>query len=114
MNRSLLLFALSVALSEPAFAATDDELQKALVGTWGDSADCTTGILVFNSDGSFSSRSGSDATDREDGTYKISGGHLMGSTSDREMPDVTIVYDGTSLYFQNEGGSKDQLFRCAK
>ena len=77
-EQALLLFALSIALSGPAFAATDDELQKALVGTWGDSADCTTGILVFNSDGSFSSGSGSDPGDVQRGTYTVSGGKLNG------------------------------------
>lgn len=114
MKTLLSVIAATLALTAPALAATDEELQKVLVGTWGDQTDCLTGVLVFNSDGSFSSRNGSDPTDRQDGTYTIKDGKLNGKTSDHDMPEVTLVLEGTDLFFENANGGKEQLFRCAK
>ena len=113
MKTLLSVFALSFALAVPALAATDDELKQVLIGTWGDQEDCLSGVLVFNADGSFSSRNGSDPTDRQDGTYTIKDGKLNGTASDHEMPEVTLIYEDGNLFFQREGGDKDQLHRCA-
>jgi hypothetical protein len=114
MNRLFLLAALATAFGSPAFAATDDELKKAIVGSWGDAADCSTGVLVFTADGSFASSSGTDPGDAERGTYTLVGGKLNGSAGEHVMPEVTVIFDGPDLYFQNEGGSKDRLYPCKK
>jgi len=112
MLRPLVLFTAVLALAAPALAASDDDLRKAIVGTWGDQADCGGSLLVFNADGTFVQVSGADHSQRANGTYTIANGHLSGTADGQAMPDTALAYDGTHLAFQNEDGSSDAMNPC--
>jgi hypothetical protein len=101
-----------VVLAAPAFAASDDDLRKAIVGTWSDQADCNGAILVFNADGTFMQASADDHSKRSSGTYTIANGRLSGTADGEAMPDTPLSYDGTHLAFQNDDGSSDPMNPC--
>jgi hypothetical protein len=102
----------AIAVAAPAFAASDDDLRKAIVGTWSNAADCSGPLLVFNADGTFVQVSADDRTDRTNGTYTIANGRLSGSSEGNDMPSTGLTYDGTHLAFQYEDGTSDPMNPC--
>jgi hypothetical protein len=98
-----------------ALAVTDAELKTKIVGTWGSEATCAEGVMVFNADGTFLSRStgGAGAADELQGSYEISGGKLNGKAEDHEMPELTVSFDAETLVMAS-GGHVDRLVRCPK
>ncbi len=112
MLRPLVVFAAVMAIAAPAFAASDDDLRKLIVGTWSDRADCTGAVLVFNADGTFLQVSSVDRSQRLNGTYAINNGHLSGTAGGTPMPDTALIFDGTHLAFQNGDGSTDAMNPC--
>lgn len=111
MLRSLLVLAALTAVAAPAFAASDDDLRKAIIGTWGNTPACDDQELVFRADGTFTMHSASDPND-EQGTYQISGGHLTGSSGGNAMPDMVVQYDGKTLAFQDPSGDSEPVNPC--
>lgn len=115
MKKLLVLLGIATALSAPALASTDDELKQALIGTWGDSEDCKDGILVFNSDGTFTSGSASEPADVQKGTYTLIGGKLNGEAGGTTMPEVTVTVESGKLTFNgSEPDQKQELVPCPK
>jgi hypothetical protein len=115
MKKLLVLFGVAAGLAAPALAATDDELKQALIGTWGDSGDCKDGILVFNSDGTFTSGSADDPADVQKGTYTLIGGKLNGKADGDPMPEVTVTVEDGKLTFNGSGPDEKQvLVPCSK
>src|SRR6185503_20953867 len=110
MRAALPALAFVLATGATAFAITDAELKTKIVGSWGDTAACTEGALVFKADGSFASRD-KDPTNQLIGTYEISGGKLNGKAEDHEMPEMTISFDGETLVMASSGNI-DRLSRC--
>jgi uncharacterized protein (TIGR03066 family) len=113
MRAALLAFLFVTAGSLAASAATDDELRSQILGKWGETADCKSGLLIFNADGSFASTdaSGQSAAD-QNGTYAISGGKLNGKAGERTMPEVTISFDGDTMTFAIDADRTEKLSRC--
>ena len=96
-----------------AAAASDDDLRKQIVGAWGETAECTGAVLTFNADGSFSTTDKSQANPEvHNGTYQISAGKLTGQLEQQAMPEVTLRFDGTTMYLDAQGGPTDKLARC--
>jgi hypothetical protein len=115
MKELLVLAIIATAVSTPALASTDDELKQALIGTWGDSEGCKDGILVFNSDGTFTSGSADDPADVQKGTYTLIGGKLNGEAGDTAMPEVTVTIESGKLTFNgSEPDQKQELVPCPK
>ena len=100
-----LAFAASASL---ALAATDEELKRQILGSWGQHAECADGALTFNADGTFTIVMGDD--DPETGTWSIADGVLTGS----DQPTSTVTIDGDRLSLGDpEGGSRVETFnRC--
>lgn len=115
MRATPLSLAFLIAGSALAHAATDDELRKQIVGRWGETAACEGSVLVFNEDGSFLSDNLDNDPDNDmKGTYAIKDGVLTGSAEDRDMPEVSIRFEGTDkLFFEAGGKSTDTLIRCS-
>lgn len=115
MRFTPLALALLIAVPALAHAATDDELKKQLVGRWGETAACTDSVLDFKEDGSFTMQSGGDDPDSDmSGTYEIKNGVLSGKAEDRDMPAVTLRFEGTDkVYLESEGKTTDTLVRCS-
>jgi hypothetical protein len=105
-----LVFLLATAAS--AMAVTDTELRTKIVGSWGESAACVEGSLMFNADGTFISLN-KDGTDELKGKYEIADGKLNGSAEDHEMPEMTVSFDGETL-IMGSAGNTDKLARCTK
>lgn len=103
--------ALLLATGAAAMAVTDAELRTKIVGSWGETAACTEGALVFNADGSFVSKD-KDPTNQVGGTYQIGGGKLNGKAEDHDMPEMTVGFDRETLVLSNIGGNADRLARC--
>ena len=103
-----------LAASSAAMATTDIELRQMIVGSWGESAACADGAIVFNADGTFLSRDKDSNPDNQlNGTYEISDGKLNGKAEDHDMPEVTVGFDGEVLVMASEGNI-DRLTRCTK
>lgn len=110
MRAALPAFAFVLASAATALAVTDAELKTKIVGTWGESAACTEGALVFKGDGSFVSRD-RDPSNQLVGSYEISGGKLNGKAEDHDMPEMTVSFDGETLIMASSGNI-DRLTRC--
>jgi hypothetical protein len=110
MRAVLPALAFVFATGTAALAETDAELKTKLVGTWGESAACTEGALVFKADGSFISRD-KDPGNQLIGSYEIVDGKLNGKAEDHEMPEMTVSFDGETLIMAS-GGNIDRLTRC--
>jgi hypothetical protein len=115
MRFTPLALALLIAAPTLAHAATDDELKKMLIGQWGETAACTDSVLVFKDDGSFTMDSDSEDPDSDmAGTYQIKDGVLTGNAEDRDMPAVTLRFEGTDkVYLEAGGKTTDTLIRCS-
>jgi uncharacterized protein (TIGR03066 family) len=115
MRLTPLALALLIAAPTLAHAATDDELKKMLLGRWGETAACTDSVLVFNEDGSFTMDSDAEDPDSDmTGTYQIKGGVLTGNAEDRDMPAVTLRFEGSDkVYLEAGGKTTDTLVRCS-
>ena len=115
MRFTPLALALLIAAPAMAHAATDDELKKQLVGRWGETAACTESVLDFRADGTFTMASGGDDPDSDmAGTYDIKNGVLTGKAEDRDMPTVTLRFEGTDkVYLEADGKTTDTLVRCS-
>jgi len=110
MRARTLAFALLLAGTAGAYAATDDELRTQIVGRWGEDAACSGSILTFNADGTFARGTGSsDAADSQ-GTYQINSGKLSGKVGDSEMPQVDISFNADQLVLSGDGGAT--LTKC--
>ncbi|MBN9009904.1 MAG: hypothetical protein J0H63_07115 [Rhizobiales bacterium] len=98
-----------------AHAAGDDDLKKQIVGRWGETAACTDSVLIFKEDGTFSSDNNDDDPDNDmTGTYVIKDGVLTGKSEDRDMPAVTLRFDGPDkVSFESDGKTTDTLIRCS-
>ncbi|CAN5375220.1 hypothetical protein BH10PSE9_BH10PSE9_20910 [soil metagenome] len=110
MRAVLPALAFVLATGAAALAVTDADLKTKIVGTWGESAACTEGALVFKADGSFISRD-KDPNNQLIGAYEISDGKLNGKAEDHEMPEMTVSFDGETL-IMSSGGNIDRLTRC--
>ena len=107
----LLAFASVTLAISGASAATDDDLRKAIVGTWGNTTACNDEELTFRADGTFTSHTADSPTDAN-GTYQINGGHLTGTIGSTPMPDVALLYDGTNIAMQQDDGTKNPMNAC--
>ncbi len=113
MRATLLAGALLVAGSSFASAATDAELLKGIVGSWGDAAACGEASLVFGADGTFvMARQGDDPSKQAGGKYQIVNGVLSGTTPDGPMPDVGIRIEEPQLFLEQDGQVVTTLTRC--
>jgi len=115
MRLTPLALALLIVAPTLAHAASDDELKKMLLGRWGETTACTDSVLAFKDDGSFtmSSDSGDPESDMA-GTYQIKDGVLTGSAEDRDMPAVTLRFEGSDkVYLEADGKTTDALVRCS-
>jgi uncharacterized protein (TIGR03066 family) len=115
MRLTPLALALLIAVPAVAHAATDADLKKQLLGRWGETAACTESVLTFKDDGSFTMQSGSEDPDSDmAGTYEIKNGVLTGRAEDRDMPAVTLRFEGTDkVYLEADGKTTDTLVRCS-
>jgi hypothetical protein len=115
MRFTPLALALLIAAPTLAHAASDDELKKMLLGRWGETAACTDTVLVFKDDGSFAMSSDAEDPDSDmAGTYRIKDGVLTGSAEDRDMPAVTLRFEGSDkVYLEADGKTTDTLIRCS-
>jgi uncharacterized protein (TIGR03066 family) len=115
MRFTPLALAFLIAAPTLAHAASDDELKKMLIGRWGESSACTDSVLLFKEDGSFTMSSDSEDPDSDmAGTYQIKAGVLTGSAEDRDMPAVTLRFEGgDKVYLEADGKTTDTLIRCS-
>ena len=109
----LLPLALLCLTCSAAMAAGDDELRQKIVGSWGDTAACAHGSLIFNADGSFQSKDAAQADNDFNGTYAIADGKLTGKTGDSEMPMMDTRFDGDTLVLTGGDGTPQLLVRCS-
>jgi uncharacterized protein (TIGR03066 family) len=116
MRFTPLALALLIAAPALAHAATDDDLKKQLIGRWGETAACTDSVLTFKEDGSFTMQSGDDDPDSDmAGTYQIKNGVMTGQAEDRDMPAVTLRFEGTDkVFLESDGKTTDTLIRCSE
>ena len=115
MRFTPLALALLIAAPALAHAATDADLKKQLVGRWGETAACTDSVLIFKEDGTFSSDNGDDDPDNDmNGTYEIKDGMMTGKAEDRDMPAVSLRFEGTDkVLLEADGKTTDTLIRCS-
>ena len=115
MRLTPLALALLIAAPAVAHAATDDELKKQIVGRWGETAACTDSVLIFKEDGTFSSDNNDDDPDNDmNGTYEIKDGKMTGKAEDRDMPAVSLRFEGPDkVFLEAEGKTTDALIRCS-
>lgn len=99
---ALLALAASVSC---AFAATDDELRRDIIGAWGQDAVCSTGSLTFREDGTFAFAQ--PGVDPVTGTWSISDGVLKGTRdSGGDQPDATISFTDGKMSMTEAGDSQ--------
>jgi hypothetical protein len=94
-------------------AVSDADIKTKIVGNWADTDSCKDGYLVFNADGTFSSK-GPTGTPPEDdliGTYTIVNGKLAGQAGAVQMPTITIDFNGEKLVM-GDGPDADTLVHC--
>jgi hypothetical protein len=94
-----------------AVAASDDELRQQIVGSWGENAECASGSLMFNADGTFM-MTRADTGEQMNGQYQIVGGVLSGSSAEGAMPEVAIRIEEAKLTLENGGQVVNELIRC--
>lgn len=104
------LVAAGLVATAHASAITDSLLRDRLIGAWTGRADCGTGALTFNADGTFSLTVVDDPAGDLHGTYDITDGKLGGRAGDRAMPMLPLTFndDGTLIL------GADLLMRCPK
>lgn len=115
MHAAFLALAFVIGGAALAAAATDEELRQQILGKWGENPACQSTVLVFSADGTFTSDNLDDDPDNDiRGTFQIAGGKLTGKAGDEAMPEVTLRFDASTLYFESDGDVTDTLIRCAE
>jgi len=109
MRRVMMAATLMIAAMVPALA-DDQSLKQALIGKWGENADCKDGSLGFGADGSLTFVNPGQADIR--GTYNLNAAQLTASVPDKTLDPVTIVIDGTTLTMTYPDGHQDKAVRC--
>ncbi len=114
MRAALSVLALACTLIATAAVAappSDDAIRQKIVGSWGESAACANGRLIFNADGTFISQ-GAQELERVAGTYAIDQGRLTGKNTDTDMPVMLVDFDGETLLLDDGSGNPQHLERC--
>lgn len=103
------VFASALAASAAfAFAATDDELNQQILGSWGEEETCAGGTLTFNPDGTYTIVLADD--DPESGTWSITDGVI--TATDQPVSTVTIEGETLTMGDPKGGPRKETFVRC--